>query len=261
MTTSFPWLLFDVDDTLFDFRAAEARALEQAFEGAGIAFDAAWLPVYREVNARTWRALEEGRISPERLRVERFVALFEQLGLDLDPDTFGDRYLQGLRTQAQLVPGATAVLDVVLPGRRLALVTNGLADVQRPRLAASAIVDRIDVVVISEEEGVAKPDPAIFEIALERMGRPARGDVLVIGDSLSSDIAGGIGAGLATAWYNPAGSPPSAGIRPTYEIASLADLIGILGSAPPGGDRAKPDAPDARRHGQGLPSTDAAPPA
>jgi 2-haloacid dehalogenase len=261
MRTRFPWLLFDVDDTLFDFRAAEASALAQAFQGAGIAFDAAWLPVYREVNARTWRALEEGRLSPERLRVERFVALFEQLGLDLDPDAFGDRYLHGLRTQAQLVPGATEVLDAVLPGRRLALVTNGLADVQRPRLAASSIVDRIDVVVISEEEGVAKPDPAIFDIALERMGRPARHDVLVIGDSLSSDIAGGLGAGLATAWYNPAGLPLTAGIHPTFEIAGLADLIPILDDVLPSADGDTPAEAEIRRPGQGLPSTDAAPPA
>jgi 2-haloacid dehalogenase len=224
----YPWLLFDLDDTLFDFRAAETHALEEALADEGIACERAWLHVYREVNAEAWRALEEGRTTSERLRVERFEALFDRLALDLDPPAFSVRYLRHLGTQAQLVDGALAMLDAVMPGRRMAVVTNGLSEVQRPRLAASVIASRIAAVVISEEVGVAKPDPAIFDIALERMGRPARSDVLMVGDSLSSDIAGGLGAGLATAWFNPAGLAARPDLVPTHEIRSLAELVGLL---------------------------------
>jgi 2-haloacid dehalogenase len=233
MSIRYPWLLFDADDTLFDFRAAEAHALEGALRETGVAPDPAWLAVYRQVNAAAWRALEEGRTTPERLRVQRFEDLFGRIGLDLDPADFGVAYLRHLRTQAQLVDGALAMLDAVLPGRRLAIITNGLAEVQRPRLTASAIVDRVAAVVISEEEGVAKPDPAIFEIALARMGDPARTDVLMVGDSLSSDIAGGLAAGLDTAWFNPGGLPGKDGIVPTYEIHTLVGLASLLGSPAP----------------------------
>jgi 2-haloacid dehalogenase len=224
----YPWLLFDLDDTLFDFRAAETHALEQELGDAGVACDPSWLAIYREVNAGAWQALEEGRTTPERLRVERFEALFQRLDLDLDAAAFSAGYLRHLGTQAQLVDGALAMLDAVLPGRRLAVITNGLVEVQRPRLAASVISGRIAVIVISEEEGAAKPDPAIFDIALERMGRPARRDVLMIGDSLSSDVAGGLAAGLDTAWFNPAGLPGRDGLAPTHELRSLGELVDLL---------------------------------
>jgi 2-haloacid dehalogenase len=228
VTTRYPWLLFDLDDTLFDFRAAEDHALERALADAGIALDPAWPPVYREVNAEAWRALEEGRTTPGRLRVMRFEALFDRVGLDLDPAGFSARYLWHLGTQTELVDGAADMLDAVLRGRRMAIITNGLAEVQRPRLAASAIAGRIAAVVISEEVGVAKPDPGIFDIVLERMGGPARSEVLMIGDSLSSDIAGGIGAGLDTVWFNPAGLPGRADLAPTYVMRSLGELVALL---------------------------------
>ncbi len=228
LTTRYPWLLFDADDTLFDFRAAEAHALEAAFRDVGVSFDPAWLAVYQQVNARAWRALEEGRTTPERLRVLRFDDLFAQLGLPLDADAFSVTYLRHLGTQAELVDGALEMLDAVLPGRRLAIITNGLSEVQRPRFAASAIADRIAAVVISEEVGVAKPDPAIFAIALERMNGPAPHEVLMIGDSLSSDIAGGIAAGLDTVWFNPRGLDGSGGPTPTIEVGSLAELAALL---------------------------------
>jgi 2-haloacid dehalogenase len=228
MGIRYPWLLFDLDDTLLDFRAAEAHALEQALRDAGLSCDPAWLDVYREVNAAAWRALEDGRTTPERLRVERFEALFARLGLGLDPAVFSAGYLQHLGTQAQLVDGARSMLDAALPGRRLAIITNGLAEVQRPRLAASVIAHRISALVISEEVGVAKPDPAIFEIALDRMGRPDRRDVLMVGDSLSSDVAGGITADIDTVWFNPAGLPGRHGLEPTHQVGALSELLVVL---------------------------------
>lgn len=228
MSVRYPWLLFDLDDTLFDFRAAEAHALEEALGDAGVACDPDWLPVYREVNAEAWRALEEGRTTPLRLRVQRFETLFDRLALHLDPVAFSARYLRSLSTQVQLVKGAREMLDAVLPDRRLAIITNGLSEVQRPRLATSVIAGRIGVVVISEEVGVAKPDPAIFDIALARMGGPDRRDVLMIGDSLTSDIAGGVAAGLDTAWYNPAALPTWDSLEPTHELRSLGELALLL---------------------------------
>jgi 2-haloacid dehalogenase len=226
--TRYPWLLFDADDTLFDYRRAEEQALAEAFGLTGIAYDPAWLAVYQRINAAAWRALEEGRTTSARLRVMRFEELADELALDLDPTTFAARYMERLAAQTSLVDGAVDTLAAVLPGRQLAIITNGIAQVQRPRVAASAIAGLVDHLVISEEVGAAKPDPAIFAEAMERMGRPERREVLVIGDSLSSDIAGGRAAGLDTCWYNPDGVARGSGPAPTYEIRRLPDLVPLL---------------------------------
>jgi 2-haloacid dehalogenase len=228
--TRYPWLLFDADDTLFDYGRAEADALVGAFEAEGMPFQPSWLPVYQRVNAAAWRALEEGRVTSARLRVLRFEQLAAELGLALDPVEFSAAYLRQLSTQAHLVDGALELVRGLAPAHRLAIITNGLSDVQRPRLARSQLAEHIGPVVISEEVGAAKPDPAIFAIALERMGRPDPRDVLVIGDSLSSDIAGGIAAGIDTCWFNPRGLARGH-VTPTYEIRHLGELPGVIATA------------------------------
>jgi 2-haloacid dehalogenase len=109
------------------------------------------------------------------------------------------------------------------------VLTNGLADVQRPRIASSSLAGVVEHIVISEEVGAAKPDPAIFAVALARMGAPDPRDVLLIGDSLSSDIAGGVAAGLDTCWFNPRAMPRGNGPVPTYEIRRLEELLPLIG--------------------------------
>jgi 2-haloacid dehalogenase len=230
VTTRYPWLLFDADDTLFDYGRAETEALVGAFEAEGMPFQPAWLPVYQRVNAAAWRALEEGRVTAARLRVMRFEQLAAELGVALDPVAFSEVYLRELSLQAHLMDGALELVEALRATHRLAIITNGLSDVQRPRLARSPLATIIGPVVISEEVGAAKPDPAIFAIALERMGGPDRRDVLVIGDSLSSDIAGGVAAGIDTCWFNPTGKPRGDGPTPTYEISGLAGLVSIVES-------------------------------
>ena len=220
----YPCLLFDADDTLFDYRRAEAEALRAAFEAFGIASRPEWLPVYQRVNAAAWRALEEGSVTPARLRVVRFEQLFAELGIALEPAAFSAVYLRQLAAQAQLVEGALAVVEALRADHRIAIITNGLADVQRPRLALSPLASSIEHLFISEELGVAKPDPAFFDIALARMAVTDRRGVLVIGDSLSSDIAGGVASGLDTCWFNPDARPRGDGPAATYEIRRLDEL-------------------------------------
>ena len=233
MPPRYPWILFDADDTLFDFGRAEAQALREAFGALGEAFDEAWLPVYQRVNAVAWRELEAGAVTPERLRVLRFERLADELGRPIDASSFSAEYLRRLAMQAHLVPGALATVRRLRPRHGLALITNGLADVQRPRLARSPLRDAFEQIVISEEVGVAKPDPAFFEIVLDRLGRPARADALVVGDSLTSDIAGGIAAGLDTCWFNPAGRARGDGPAAHYVIGRLNELPSLAGG--PGG--------------------------
>src|SRR5690606_26422131 len=142
-----------------------------------------------------------------------------------------ERYLEHLATGTHLVRDAEEVLRTVRDTRRIAYLTNGLADVQRPRLTASPIGAHADVVIISDEVGAAKPDPAIFHAAFEAMGHPDRDDVVLVGDSLTADIAGGVAYGIDTVWFDPAGlgPAPAGGPRPTHRIGGLRELLPLLG--------------------------------
>jgi putative hydrolase of the HAD superfamily len=123
--------------------------------------------------------------------------------------------------------GAVSVIAALSQRYRIAILTNGLQDVQRPRLAASALKSLIPVrdLIISEEVGAAKPDAAIFEIALQRLGSPPKSAVLMIGDSLSSDMRGAANAGLDGCWYNPQAAPRPAEFSIAFEIGKLEQLL------------------------------------
>lgn len=225
---SYDWIFFDADGTLFDYDAAEAAALSGAFVACGLPVDDAIGQRYSTINASVWRELERGEISPERLKTERFERLLAELGLEADPGLLSRRYLEILGRQTALLDGAEAVLDELAGRVEMLLITNGLAEVQRPRFSASSICGRFTEIVISGEIGLAKPDPAIFDHALALIGAPARERVLMVGDNLGADILGGARAGLDTCWYNPAATPTGDSVTPTYEIRQLVELLTIV---------------------------------
>jgi len=221
-------LLFDADDTLFDYGKAEAGALRQTFEQVGVKFEPEYLPTYQQINRQVWLDFEQGKISAEALRTRRFESLFEAIGVSVAPERFSAAYLPNLAMQSELTEGALQVVQALHGKYRLAIITNGLRDVQRPRLARSAIRDYIADIIISEEVGAAKPERAIFDAAFRRMGNPNKHVVLLIGDNLTSDIAGGNAYGIDTCWFNPAGQPRTGDIPVTYEIRRLTDLLEML---------------------------------
>jgi 2-haloacid dehalogenase len=222
----YTWLLFDADDTLFDYPRAEAKALAWTFEEVGLSYLPEYLPVYHKYNRQVWQAFEEGRLGSLELRTKRFALLFDEVGIDLDAGKFSPRYLKNLARGSDLLPGAAETLEAVSKGHHIGLVTNGLADVQRPRLEKSSIHPFIEKVFISEEMGAAKPEPAYFDIAFKEMGHPSKNEVLIIGDSLTSDMAGGIRYGIDTCWFNP--THKTTDLAVTYQIESLPELIQYL---------------------------------
>lgn len=223
---NYQWLLFDADNTLFDYDKAEAAALANSFQQFGLDFDQTTGAQYRTINAQIWHDYELGHITQQDLRAERFRRLFTAVHLPTDAEAFSRQYLVNLSQAGHLLDGAEALLRRLAASYHIAIITNGIADVQRPRLAASSIHDLVEAFVISEEVGVAKPDPAIFDVAFARMGQPAKSEVLIIGDSLSSDMQGGLNYGIDTCWYNPAGK--TASLPVTYEIRQLDELLSIL---------------------------------
>ena len=222
------WLLFDADGTLFDYDAAEAAAIVGTWEELGLAVPDGLVAAYRRINAELWRLYEEGGISQLDLQVERFTRLLSELGGASDAATLSRRYLETLSRQTYLLDGARRLLEWARDRFRLALITNGIPEVQRPRIRRSGFDRFFPVVVISGEEGVAKPAAPIFEVAMRRMGQPDRREVLLIGDSLTSDVRGGVDFGLDTCWYNPVGEDRADGPEPRYEIRRLDELRAIL---------------------------------
>jgi YjjG family noncanonical pyrimidine nucleotidase len=218
-------ILFDADGTLFDFQRAERRALKEAMASFDLACDEAVHPAaYARINRELWQQLEQGRVTGAQLKVERFRRFLDRLGASIAADAFSREYLLRLAQGTFLIDGAEDLLAAVRMRFKLAIVTNGLAEVQRPRLARSAIGSSFDTVVVSEEVGVAKPDVGIFRHALRELRHDDPSTVLMVGDSLESDIRGGIDAGMHTCWFNPSGLANDTAIEPTCEVASLSEL-------------------------------------
>lgn len=223
------WLLFDADGTLFDYDRAEAEALERTLTEVGFELEADTRAIYHRINGALWRELEAGTVDPMTLRYRRFELLFARLGIPLAAaKKASESYLVELAACAELLPEAEDVVRELARSTRMAIVTNGLADVQRPRFERSPIVDLFATLTISDELGIAKPDPRILDIALEALGSPPKEEVLMIGDSLTSDIQGGVNAGVDTCWYAPSGDRPPASPAPTWVIRSLGELPGIV---------------------------------
>jgi YjjG family noncanonical pyrimidine nucleotidase len=226
----YKWLLLDADGTLFDYDRAETKALELTFDQSGYELQKDHVEIYRQVNGQLWLDFEQGEVTQDHIKVYRFERLFEEMGITLDADAFSERYLENLGQFADLIEGAEEVVRSLYGEIEMVLITNGLAAVQRSRLARSPLEKYLTDLVISEEVGVSKPDAKIFDVAFEKMGHPKREDVLIVGDSLTSDIRGGIDYGIDTCWFNPHGRSRD-GIAVRYEIRRLEELVGIVRGA------------------------------
>ncbi|MEX1005078.1 MAG: YjjG family noncanonical pyrimidine nucleotidase [Acidimicrobiia bacterium] len=221
-------LLFDLDHTLFDSDASEAAAFDTTMRAVGFDEPFTHFEAYQRINLDLWAGVERGEVRPIDVRRVRFERLFAELKVDASVEEMAALFVHSLGANGDLYPGVIELLDRLKPHARLGLVTNGLSDVQRARLARLGIADRFDAVVISSEVGVTKPRREIFDIAFERLGAPATESALMIGDSLTSDIAGGANYGIATCWYNPQGRMRAPEDIVTHEIADLGDLIPIV---------------------------------
>lgn len=225
---TYDWLLLDADNTLFDFDRCEGKALQRALEDYGIPFSDDHHATYNVINKQCWRDYEEQKISKAELRLRRFELFFNSIGVSLDPDEFGRNYLVHLSTAAFLLEGALDLLQELQPKYQLALVTNGLKEVQRPRLTAGALSDFFDVIIVSDEIGHAKPHAPFFEYTFDQIGRPEKERVLIVGDNINADIKGGLDYGIHACWFNPKEQAHPQDIQPTYEIQRLNELLTLL---------------------------------
>lgn len=222
-------IIFDADETLFDFKKSEREAFKNAMLEIDIPYDEEYhLNIYQSINTAIWKEFEEGLITQEKLKIERFRRLSSKLNIEFDAAQFAQSYMKHLANGSFLLEDSEAVVKTLYPDYILSIVTNGLTSVQEKRIRKSVIAKYFKDIVISEEIGVSKPNPAIFEHTLKNINYTDKSKILMIGDSLTSDIQGGINFEIDTCWYNPNNLVNKTGIKPTYEISNLNDLPDLL---------------------------------
>ena len=222
-------ILFDADNTLLDFDAAERKALAETLAQYNIEPSNETVEKYRTINEGLWRQLEKGQIRREKLMNERFTRFLKEIGVSGSGAEMNRYYLNQLSTHPDLMPGNVLdVLHELAEVATMAIVTNGFDKVQSRRVKESGIAAFMEEVFVSERSDSEKPNRKIFDTALRTLGVENREHVLVVGDSLSSDIQGGINAGLDTCWLNRNHVKNPGQISPTYEIESLEQLYPIV---------------------------------
>ena len=221
-------VLFDLDDTLFDFHKAEKIALTKTLVHFGIDPTEETLALYSTINAAHWKRLELGEISREEVKVGRYRELFETIGIECDPVKATAYYESMLAIGHYFMPGAPELLEELYRKYRLYIVSNGTAKVQEGRIGSSGIAKYMGGIFISQILGANKPDKQFFDICFAEIPDFSLSETVIIGDSLSSDIKGGINAGITTVWFNPKGIENDSDIKPDYIIKELSEVPGLL---------------------------------
>ena len=221
-------VLFDLDDTLFDFHKAEKIALTKTLVHFGVDPTEETLALYSTINAAHWKRLELGEISREEVKVGRYRELFKTIGVECDPVKATAYYESMLAIGHYFMPGAPELLEELYGKYRLYIVSNGTAKVQEGRIGSSGIAKYMDGIFISQILGANKPDKQFFDICFAEIPDFSLSETVIIGDSLSSDIKGGINAGITTVWFNPKGIENDNDIKPDYTIKELSEVPGLL---------------------------------
>lgn len=219
----YQWILFDADETLFSFNSF--LGLKAMLIRYGIDFTANDYDAFQAVNKPLWVAYQNKEIRAEDLQRIRFQQLAEQTGQD--PLVLNQQLMAEMALVSQPLTDTMAMLKALHGKVKMAIITNGFNALQQKRLENTQTTPFFEHVIASETVGVAKPDPYIFEFAFAQLGEIDKRRVLMVGDTLSSDIQGGINVGIDTCWFNPEGSMNETIIRPTYEIRSMLELIPI----------------------------------
>lgn len=221
-------VLFDSDDTLLDFTRAEHEALKRTLSEVGIEPAEETISLYSSINKRHWEMLERGELTRAQVLTQRFDRLFEALGIAGDSAATQASYEHNLSIGHYFIPGAVELLEALQGKYKLYMVTNGNEKVQVPRLASAGIEPYFEEIFISQRIGYDKPRIEFFDACFAKMPRYEKNEMIIIGDSLTSDIQGGINAGIHTCWFNPRNKQGRTDIVPEYTVHSLDEISDLL---------------------------------
>jgi 2-haloacid dehalogenase len=221
--------LFDLDDTLLDFRASEKLSFERVLRELGYSDSVDGLfQQYQGINIELWRAFEAGTVSKEFLKVERFRKTFAANGLEIDPQQASYRYLESLSETVVLIDGARRLCETLAAAGEVGIITNGVAHIQDRRIASSGLGDYISFTATSEACGYAKPDSRFFDYATKMARSFNKDETIIVGDRLDADILGANRFGIESCWYNPDRLANDTEALPTFEAAHLDDIAPLL---------------------------------
>jgi len=221
--------LFDADGTLYDFDKAESNALSTMFAFCGFDYSESILKKYREINEPLWGSLDKGEVSKEDLQTLRFTRLFAEIGVHHDVKEFNRLYLFELGKGAFMKDGAFEICKKIAnSGKLIYIVTNGILATQESRIQHSQIKNYVSGFFVSEFVGYQKPDKKYFEYVFSHIPQVGKENILLVGDSLTLDILGGINAKIDACWYNEKNTKNNTGITPTYEIGKLCELDAFI---------------------------------
>jgi 2-haloacid dehalogenase len=224
--------LFDLDDTLLDFKASERLSFVRTMGELGLQGELEDLfRQYQAINLALWRAFEAGTVSKEVLKVERFRRTFAANRLDLDPDRASVLYHESLSETVVLVDGALRLCEALAAVGEVGVITNGVHHVQHRRIASSGLGGHIAFVATSEACGHAKPDSRFFDYAagMARARPFAKHETVIVGDRLDADILGANRFGIDSCWFNPDGLVNDTTALPSCEVARLDQVVEALG--------------------------------
>ena len=221
-------ILFDMDDTLLDFQKAEYESFKRVLFFYNIPFSLELYEQYKSINHSLWKQFEAGQLSKVVVQNERFSAFFNCLNKRINGESANSMYQVFLSEQTWTVPHAKKVCMELSKTHSLSIVTNGVGKTQMNRFTLSELSPFFSHLIISEDIGVAKPDKRFFDAAFKIIGRTDNKKVLLVGDSLSSDILGAFNAKIDCCWFNPNKRAPDINVSFTYEISNLMQLLDII---------------------------------
>lgn len=221
-------LFLDLDDTILDFHKAERIAIARTFEAFGLNPTEAVLARYHEINRIHWERLERGEETRKQVLENRFADLFAEMQVTADPAAVAASYEYNLGIGHYFMPGALEAVQSLAEKYPLYIASNGTASVQDRRLESAGLYPYFKGVFISQRIGHDKPSKAFFDAACADIPGFDPEKAMMVGDSLTSDILGGLNAGMHTCWINPAHKPGRADIRPEFELESITRLEALL---------------------------------
>lgn len=231
--TGYDLILFDVDDTLIDFRAGQRGALASVLASLSATFSEHALARFSAINGELWVRHERGEVTKADIFRLRFERLFAELGIDGHVGEANERFLDGLVEHSVLFDGAAEVVLGLASTHVLGVVSNGDGRVQRQRLERIGLGSIFRAVIISDEVGHAKPHPSIFAAAMRAAAVAEGARVQMVGDNLTADVVGALGAGFDACWLAPPGSVAPDHVRPTYVVHSIKDVLKLPGISLP----------------------------
>ena len=221
--------LFDLDDTLLDFKASEQLSFDCAMRALGLATQPDGLfDRYQAINIALWKRFEMGGVSKDVLKVERFRQTFAASGLGLDPEAASRLYLDALSDNVVLIDGARELCATLAGIGEVGIITNGIAQLQQRRIASAGLGDHVSFVATSEACGHAKPDRRFFEFTVKMARAFSHAETIIVGDRLDADILGANRFGIESCWFNPGGLANDTDALPTFEVARLHDVVPAL---------------------------------